>query len=230
MINAFRKTLHVAGFCTCLSSCTLSELPASVRQPVTRSVAVKVLGHDAYSVDPFVGSTIRTPGIYAIVGGSNFRQICEYDTSLQLAIRDMRVVHEESDEIVEDSLSPVTLKVRVVGQNLQVPYRKIKVSGYTIKRVYSGDSRPPEEWILANVNEVCRSQVLERNKPYIVVTSVAVAKNVETVSGGGTANVSFGLGPATVDVDLVQAADQRRQNRVFAVQGAVVGLAPAAGS
>jgi hypothetical protein len=205
-----------------LAGCTPALNSSTLMRPVSISVAEKVLGSGAFSIDPFTGSDIRVPGIYKIVGASQFVQVCEYDTSLQTPIREMRVVVENNDEIVEDSLHPVTIRVKVAGQNLEPRYRKIKVSGYTVRRVYSGDSRTPEEWILANVNETCRNEILPRNKPYLIVSSVATAKNVETVSGGGTASLSFGAGPATLDVELVPADEQRRRNRVFAVLGTTV--------
>src|SRR6056297_3822928 len=57
--------------------------------PVTRSVASQALGIDAYSVDPFAGNNIRTPGIYNVRIGQAI-QICENDTSQILKIANMR--------------------------------------------------------------------------------------------------------------------------------------------
>lgn len=200
---------------------------SAISMPVEVSVARKALGENAISVDPFVGNDITIPGIYNISknqsGRISFTQICENDTSLQTAIKEMRSKITDNSEILEDSLYPIKIKVNVLGVNLSQPYMKIKVSGYKIKRVYSGDSDSPENWILSNVAADCRDNVLPNNKPYIVVTSVATADNIETVAGGGVSEMNFGIGVADFQIDpIAPSAEGRRQNRVFAIEGRVV--------
>lgn len=188
---------------------------------VTQSVAVKVLGKGAFSVDPFIGSDIKTPGIFRILDDGQFAQICEFDTSQQSKISGMRSETIQDTEIVEDSISPINIRVTYLTNTVELPYRKIKVSGYNIKRVYSGNSNSPSRYILDNLGDDC-PDVLSRNRPYVIVTEVATADNVETVSGGGTANIAFGLGPVAVNTEIVEADEQRRRNRVFAIRGEVI--------
>lgn len=205
-----------------------SEGLNAVALRVEKSVAKKVLGEDAISVDPFTGNNISTPGIYRAVksgsGGFYFKQICEYDTSQQLAIKDMRSDKVTSTEIVEDSLSPIRIKVTVLGKELSQPYTKIKVSSYSIKRVYSGNSSSAEDWVLANVADECKNSILPKNKPYLVVTAVATADNVETVTGGGIAETNFAFGVIGIQSEAIKpVAEGRRSNRVFAIEGKFVG-------
>lgn len=191
---------------------------------VTRSVASQALGRDAYSIDPFSGNNIRTPGIYNVRVGQA-KQICENDTSQILKIANMRrsdIADETRNETIEDVTVDAKLSVTVLGQTWDAPYRKIKVRDYHVDRVFSGDSRSPEDWILDHVAEKCRNEILPTNKPYIVVTSVATAKHVETVSGGGEVNFSWGIGPAVIQGEIAPYADLEARNRVFAVAGRLV--------
>ncbi len=192
--------------------------------PVTRSVAFQALGRDAYSIDPFAGNNIRAPGIYNVRIGQAI-QICENDTSQILKIANMRrsdIAGETRNETIEDVTVDAKLSVSVFGQTWDAPYRKIKVRDYHVERVFSGDSRSPEDWILDHVAEKCRSEILPTHKPYIVVTSVATAKHVETVSGGGEVNFSWGVGPAVIQGEIAPYADLEARNRVFAVSGRLV--------
>ena len=191
--------------------------------PVVESVAVKALGAGAFSVNPFVGSDIKVPGIYKILKGGRFEQICEFDTSLQLNIKSMRRETTEDSEIIEDSLLPVKIKVQYLANTYEIPYQKIKVSGYSVTRVYSGNSNNPSEYVMENLGDGCPT-ILARNLPYVVVTEIATANNVETVSGGGIASISFGLGPVVVNSEIQEAPEKRRRNKIFAMRGKVVEL------
>ncbi|MBB4952714.1 hypothetical protein H4S14_000756 [Agrobacterium vitis] len=234
MKNFVVKTSVVIAAASLLAGCDTTsqkyrpEVVKSVTLRVEKSVAKKVLGEEAISVDPFTGNNISTPGIYRAVkngsGGFYFKQICEHDTSQQLAIKEMRSDRVPSTEIVEDSLSPVRIKVTVLGKELSQPYTKIKVSSYSIKRVYSGSSVSPEDWILNNVADDCKKLILPKNKPYLVVTAVATADNVETVTGGGIAETSFAFGVFGIQSEAIKpVAEGRRSNRVFAIEGKFVG-------
>lgn len=225
-ISVFLAASIVIGGCAQRGG-TVTNGVVSPYLPVDISVAKKALGMDAISVDPFTGNDITIPGIYRVIrdssGNISFKQICENDTTQQSAINSMRSKEVSNSEILEDSLSPVRIKVTVPGMSLSQPYKKIKVSGYKIKRVYSGDSGYPEDWIINNVEIKCKSETLKENKPYVVVTSVATADNVETVTGGGLSETSFALGVIGVQIDpITPVAEARRANRIFAIQGKFV--------
>lgn len=204
-----------------LSGCTPDQMEGIPQQQVAVSVAQQALGSGAISIDPFLGQDIRTPGIYRFVAPGEVKQICEFDTSLQSAISGMRSEEIASTEILEDRLVNGELAVAMPFVEWSIPYKKIKVSGYKTRRVYSGNSEASEDWITANVGENCRD-ILDRNKPYIVVTAVSIAENVETVSGGGLSVNSFVAGPASISASLADTVPQRRRGRVFAIDGQVV--------
>ncbi|MHA7876276.1 MAG: hypothetical protein ACX938_12730 [Roseivivax sp.] len=192
--------------------------PYNTPTPVTNPVAEKALGKGAFHIDPFRANFITTPGIYNVREGQ-VRQICERDTSLIETISEMRKARVPEERIIEDSLLGASFTVNVLGQDWTYPYRKIKVTGYTIERVFSGDSGSPEDWILKNLGEQCRESVLPRNKPYMVVTGIARAKFVESVVGGGDVGFAFGVGPAVIQGKIAPYEEERETDRIFAVSG-----------
>ena len=131
-------------------------------------VAEKVLGPNAISIDPFRQQFVKTPGIFHFKEDGTIFQICEYDTSEQSRISGMRQENVSSQDVVEDSLSSVRIRVTVLGGTVEQPYRKIKVSGYSVKRVFSADSRSASDWIISNVADRCTTEVLPSNRPYLV--------------------------------------------------------------
>lgn len=204
-----------------LAACDLdNHRTNNISLPVTLSVAEQALGSDAYSIDPFRRNDITTPGIYN-VRDQQARQICEYDTTLTSAISDMRKNSETFDQIIEDVVVDANLRVNVFGQTWDTPYRKVKITDYTVTTVLSGDSRAPAEWIIENLAAQCK-EILQRNRPYIIVTEVAKANYVETVSGGGKVNFSFGIGPAVVTSQAAAYSNLKARKAVFAVAGELV--------
>lgn len=201
----------------------LGENTSRISRQVTETVAEKILQNadeQVYSVDPFKLSFIKTPGIYNVKPDGKMFQICEFDTSQQIAISNMRTeVIDEKTEIIEDSIERINVRVNILGSAIERPYRKIKVSGYKVKRVLSGDSSRSAEWIINNVASGCSGKVLPKNKPYFVATAVATAYNVETVSGGGFGKASFAFGPTDFEFEIEDEPSRRVQNKIFAVAG-----------
>lgn len=208
---------------------TLSEISSNLTQKVDVSVADKALGPEAYFVDPFTRSGISTPGIYAVRESGRYVKLCENDFNTQTALLEMRngVQTERVPEIIEDSLSAFKITVRVLGKPYELPYKKLRVSGYDVLRAPSGGSETAEQYILDNVYENCPG-VLERNKPYFIVTEVAVGTKIESISGGGVAELNFDLpigvpGLETeVEVQLLDHSPRTTANKVFAMLGKYV--------
>ena len=221
MNSNVQTVLKVVSILALLAGCDSKQEEGLPKQQIAVSVAQQALGSGAISIDPFLGQNIRTPGIYRFVLPGEVKQICEFDTTLQSAISEMRSEEKASTEILEDRLANGELAVTIPFVEWSIPYKKIKVSGYKTRRVYSGDSGSSEEWIIKNVGENC-SDILDRNRPYVVVTAVSIAENVETISGGGLSINSFVAGPASISASLADTVPQRRRGRVFAIDGQVV--------
>lgn len=197
--------------------------------PVIVSVAEKALGAEAYFINPFIPSGIETPGIYAVRDSGRYLKICEFDTNEQNAIKEMRSanISTKHAKVIKDSLSPVRIEVKVLGTPYELPYKKVVVSGYKVIRSPSLGSQSAEQYILDNVGSNC-PDVLLKNKPYFVVTQVAIADSVETISGGGIAELNFDIPipvintAASVKVELKDNGPQTATNVVFAMLGQVV--------
>ncbi|MGY4749830.1 hypothetical protein ACVNHC_08235 [Pannonibacter sp. Q-1] len=208
---------------------TLSDVSSRLTQKVDVSVAEKALGPEAYFVDPFTRSGISTPGIYAVRESGRYVKLCENDFNTQTALLDMKrdVQTERVPEIIEDSLSAFKIKVKVLGKPYELPYKKLRVSGYDVLRAPSGGSETAEQYILDNVYENCPG-VLERNKPYFIVTEVAVGSKIESISGGGVAELKFDLPlgvpglDTEVEVQLLDHSPRTTANKVFAMLGKFV--------
>ena len=201
--------------------------------PVVVSVAEKALGPEAYFVDPFVRSEITTPGIWAVRKSGRYIKLCENDFNKQNALVEMANASTTTSvpEVIEDSLSEVRIKVKVLGDPYELPYRKLRVSGYKIIRAPSLSSQSAEQYILDNVYKNC-PEVLEENRPYFIVTQIAIAKKVETLSGGGIADVSFevpfpvkGVSPE-VEVKLRDHSPKSASDKVFGMLGRFVKIDP----
>lgn len=194
--------------------------------PVVVSVAEKALGPEAYFVDPFVRTEISTPGIWAVRPSGRYIKLCENDFIKQNALVEMRSSNITTDvaEVIEDSLSEVRIKVRALGKPYELPYKKLRVSGYKTVRAPSLSSQTAEQYILDNVYKNCPG-VLEKNKPYFIVTQVAIAKKVETLSGGGIAEINFdvpfpidGISPE-IEVQLRDHTPKSSSDKVFGMLG-----------
>lgn len=223
------RLIGAMGLCVLtLAGCTQTGngggIPRLFTREVTNSVAIQALGTDAFSVNPFVGTALEMPGIYAVRdNGRTYKPLCENDTTTQNAIKSMVVKSADYTDIIEDDLSATSVQLNILGASYETPYTRTKVSSYTVKRLISGDSRSAADWVLANVAPRCRTDVLPRNKPYIVVDSIAIAANAETIKGGGFGNISFALGGiGTARVKIESGAEKRTHNRIFAITGKVV--------
>lgn len=199
------------------------------RIPVIRSVAEKALGAEAYFINPFLPSGIQTPGIYAIRDSGRYIKICEHDTNQQRAIKNMKAanISTKHANVLKDRLSPVRIKVKVLGKPYELPYKKLVVAGYTVIRSPSLGSQTAEQYIIDNVGENCPG-VLQKNRPYFIVTQVAIADRIDTVSGGGVADLEFDIPipivntAASVSIQLQDNEPQTETNVVFAMLGKVV--------
>lgn len=190
--------------------------------PIVLSAAQQALGSQAVSLNPFLGTADRivTPGIYNVRTGEPLK-ICPRDTDQIIELKSMKSDPEPVLEIIEDVTVNASLTVNVWGSEWVYPYQTLRVSGFEITRAISPDERDAAQYILDNVGQKCRDEVLPFNKPYVVVTAVATADKVETVTGGDV-EVVFGIGPAAITAKAAPFVDLERSNRVFAVTGRLV--------
>ncbi|MBB3149776.1 hypothetical protein FHS21_006230 [Phyllobacterium trifolii] len=214
--------LIAASICTLVSGCAhdqASTNPFGNFAGSTSSVAVQALGSSAYSVDPRYGYQISTPGIYKFDASGQPFEICEKDVRLQTAIKNMTTEPINSSDILEDDLASANFEISVPGiGSIKSPYRKIKVEGYTVTKLISGDSGDAADYILRNVDSGCRDTILQRNKPYMIVTKVATAKTAYALSRGAF-EANFAAGPARIGWANPEIRSTPRTNVTFAISG-----------
>ncbi|WP_146606089.1 hypothetical protein [Mesorhizobium kowhaii] len=217
------KIISVAAAAALLSACSIEQdgnfLPQIGGSSPT--VAVQALGPGAYSIDPSYGYAITTPGIYRFHKDGSAYEICERDMAIA-AIKGLSTKVVEHDDSLEDNLASTNFSLSVPGIGvITAPYKKIKVEGYSVTHLVSGDSRSAAEFVLANLGTSCRNDILGANRPYMIVTEVANAKKVYTLSKGAF-QAAFAAGPASLSWANPEIKSTTRSNVTFAIQGKYV--------
>ncbi|MER8882434.1 hypothetical protein [Mesorhizobium sp. M0816] len=214
------KIIPVAAAAALLSACTVEQNENFLPQVIGSSptVAVQALGPGAYSISPSYGYAISTPGIYTFHKDGSAYQICENDMGIA-AIKGLSTKVADHDDSLEDNLASTNFALSVPGiGTITAPYKKIKVDGYRITHLVSGDSRNAADFVLANLGTSCRKDVLKGNRPYMIVTEVANAKKVYTLSKGAF-QAAFAAGPASLSWANPEIKSTTRSNVTFAIQG-----------
>lgn len=163
---------------------------------VRSSVAQQAMpGPNVAGIDIGYRNRLRAPGIYAVRDGMIVAELCKNDIDLQTALIDMpRDKYTSGDTLIDQTIGEnITVSLPGIG-SLRKPYSKAKVVGFTRTRATSPDNTDSVDYVLANVGEECRHNVLPKNTPYVVVTAEARADKAYTVQRGAVeADFTFWL-------------------------------------
>lgn len=209
-----------------LTACGGQEIEndPAITKAVVASVAQQTLGEAAISVNPFAFQKINVPGIYAVraneaTGRHTYIEICSKDMAVS-AIADMEREERTSNRTFTDFLDGRNVEVSTPFVLAKTKYTLQSVDGFEAVSVRSGGSTDAAEWILENVEDTCKNEVLERNLPYFVAVGVAKSKSINVVKGGGIDVVPLTVGIATVDIELSDKGSRVvNTERVFAISG-----------
>lgn len=226
------------GMCALLlSGCQHTGVSGMVTRASVHSPADAVF-FDAIAIDPLDTrfQQIEIARVYAIRkdadGRLAFNELCQRDTNGQSRIRALREntakLHEED---LEDVLDSTEIRLSLPYLELSRPYSKIRVINYEVEDAGLTINALPEDYILDNMrklqpgetdSDICNPNVLERNKPYIIVTKLARGKTVMVTSNPGYKFNLRGLVPWL----QVQSGGESEQisvkNRIFAIAGRIV--------
>jgi len=160
------------------------------------------------------------PGrIYHVKPDGRVFQICSDDFKYQNALKKLQPETANfAQKTLEDSVRG-NIRLDIVGGiRANVPYKKIKVTGYRIDQVTAatpdGDTA---KYILSNLASTCRKKTLPSNKPYYVVTAVATGDKVD-VTEQPILSIDKGFG--IFDVELgKEVATYSESDVIFGING-----------
>ncbi|MER8390261.1 hypothetical protein NKH14_33295 [Mesorhizobium sp. M1380] len=224
MRNVALAALAALGLSACKTEQSANFLPSVVGS--TSTVASQALDGKPYSIDPTRGTKITMPGIYTFHDDGSAYPICENDMKIAAIKALSTKVTVDSNDTLEDNLASTNWSISVPGVGtISAPYKKIKVEGYTVTHLVSGDSGNAADFILANLGDTCRNVTLDSNRPYMIVTDVATAKKAYSLSKGAF-QALIATGPASLSWSNAEVKSTARSDVTFAVLGKYFGPAP----
>lgn len=185
---------------------------------IGKTAAQNALTPQAYSTALVPPYKLKPGRIYKVVKSGDFHEICQNDFVQQPKLASItNTAHDPSPDIVQDEVLLSGLQVQALGLTIGPSYDRIRVTGFQeIDASASADDVP--QYIRSNLGPNCPS-VLARNKPYFIVSGVAVGKKVEElrkigISGKASA---FGIGGSYTPGD--ETVVNTRSNVVFGATG-----------
>lgn len=173
-----KHILFSISACLALASCETNSASPVSSLAIKRTAAVEALGLAARSTPLLTSKTLKPGRIYRDKGAGQYSEICQKDFRDQRGLQTLQEVEEDHPgEQVADRVYQSTLTI--AGLTGRVPYQRIAVTGYKIKRTDHEGDVPSH--ILSNLADKCLDEVLPKG-PYIITSEVAVADSA-TVFG-----------------------------------------------
>ena len=206
----------ILAFC---SSCeSTGPLPPS-NPLISKTAASKALGSGAISANLVAPRTFVPGRIYHVKPDGRVFQVCSNDFKYQNALKKLQPETANfAQRTVEDTVRG-SIRLDIVGGiRANVPYKKIKVTGYRIDEVTAETADGnTAQYILGNLAQKCRKETLPKNRPYYVVTAVATGDKVE-VTEQPILSIDKGFGILTVEVDK-ELATYSESDVIFGIKG-----------
>lgn len=217
----FKKLLFLSLVTTPLLSCQSGSVIVQPSLFISETAAAQALEPGAHSISLLAANKLKPGHIYNVRAGQ-FKEVCENDLKFQKNLKDITTKESyTTNDQIEDKLRLTQARISALGQSVGATYDKIKVKGFTSYAPSKGSS----DYVLDNVKrgpQSCFDTVLPRNKPYLVVDSIAVGKEVETYQKNGIAIDAsvFGIGGTYKPQEETKTGT--RTNVIFGATGKLV--------
>jgi len=164
-------------------------------QGCTSYAANQVLGTSAVPLSVTAGKRLDPGKIYRVKSGGVFTQVCQDDMQNR-KIKAVDVVQEEdSRDTITDRVVGEAISFTVPGvPTIRMPYRKMRVQGYTVRAAKVPSDEDIYQYYLQNVGSRCRGMMSEGG--LVVVQSEARAKKSAQLLKGPMDDLP--LGPGTL--------------------------------
>jgi len=205
-----------------LMSCSPNGITQG-RLGIGKTAAQKALTPQAYATALVPPYKLKPGRIYKVAKGGDFHEICQNDFKQQPKLASITTTAQDpSADIVQDEVLLSGLQVQALGFSLGPTYDRVRVTGFQEIDAAAPAADDVPQYIRANLGPNCPS-ILARNKPYFIVSGVAVGKKVEELRKIGVslskASV-FGIGGSYTPGD--ESVVNTRTNVVFGANGEMV--------
>jgi hypothetical protein len=181
-------------------------------------VANQVLGDSAIPVDVGKAKRLAAPGIYQVMPDGNFSgAYCIEDFEKQAALKPIKTAQDPaSSDTLDDQLGTENITFGFPGiPTINVPYRKTRVTGYTVTRAEAPDTSNFYEFVRNGVGKKCRDY-LDSGK-FIVVEQEARAKKSFRLTKGPIDSLK--VGPVTIGGTGKEIVTPAPSNVTFGIVG-----------
>ena len=189
---------------------------------IKRSVATQALGPNAISVPVQYGYKLHVPAVYHIGADGSYTEICQNNFS-DRALRAVTLQDSQSNYAISDKMAGNGGFLKVEGFNIGFPYSKTRVDSFKTLMAIAPTGERAGDYIVNNLGSCL--DTAKKNKPYIVVTGVAIADRAYTIDKefiGGSAEISlFGFITLNTGIPEDEQIDGPSTGVTFAVLGDV---------
>lgn len=164
-----------------------------VLQGCTSYAANQVLGTSAIPLSVTAGKRLEPGKIYRVKSGGEITQVCQDDMQNR-KIKAVDIVQgEDSEDTITDRVVGEAISFTVPGvPTIRMPYRKMRVQGYTVRAAKVPSDEDIYQYYLQNVGSRCRGMMEQGG--LIVVQSEARAKKSAQLLKGPVDDLPLGAG------------------------------------